>query len=88
MSQLCNSEIPGIQIIDIPISLRWQIYHRLQELQIRCWCPVDGSLRVQVSSHMDIVLIRSIVMQFTASRQELINWLRKCWKLSEITNYE
>ncbi|MDJ0674535.1 MAG: hypothetical protein QNJ36_03895 [Calothrix sp. MO_167.B42] len=80
MSQICNSH-NQVQIIDIPISDRWQIYHRLQELQIRCWCPVDGSLRVQARSYIDVILIRSTVMQFTASRQELINLLARCWEL-------
>ncbi|WP_088240272.1 Asr1405/Asl0597 family protein [Calothrix rhizosoleniae] len=81
MSQFCNSVNLGVQAIDIPISDRWQIYHRLQELQIQCWCPVDGSLQVKVTSYIDVILIRSTVIQFTASRQELINFLEKCWKL-------
>lgn len=80
MSQRCNSGTPGV-VINIPVGDRWQIYHRLQELHIRCWCPIDGSLRVEVSTDLDAILVRSAVMQFTASRQELIEWLGKCWQL-------
>ncbi|MDJ0800678.1 MAG: hypothetical protein QNJ51_28375 [Calothrix sp. MO_167.B12] len=81
MSQLCNSSTPRVQVLDIPTGDRWQIYSRLQELNIRCWCPVDGSLRVEISTDMDAVLIRSVAMQFTASRQQLIDWLGECWQL-------
>ncbi|MBH8574811.1 hypothetical protein I8752_17640 [Nostocaceae cyanobacterium CENA369] len=69
----------GNQVLQIPLSDRWLIYHRLQELMISCSCPADGSLRVQVNNLLEAVLIRSTVMQFLASRQELIEWLDRCW---------
>jgi hypothetical protein len=67
------------QVLHIPLSDRWQIYHRLQELTINCSCPADGSLRVQVNNLLEAVLIRSTVMQFLASRHELVDWLERCW---------
>ncbi|MGM3307085.1 Asr1405/Asl0597 family protein [Anabaena sp. WFMT] len=70
---------PGEQVLQIPLSDRWQIYHRLQELMITCSCPPDGSLRVQVNSLQEAVLVRSAVMQFLASRCELVEWLEGCW---------
>ncbi|MEO3704576.1 Asr1405/Asl0597 family protein [Trichormus azollae] len=69
----------GEQVLQIPLSDRWQIYHRLQELMITCSCLPDGSLRVQVNSLQEAILVRSIVIQFLASRCELVEWLEGCW---------
>ncbi|MCF4965655.1 Asr1405/Asl0597 family protein [Nostoc sp. CMAA1605] len=74
----------GDYILQIPFGDRWQIYYRLQELMIPCSCHPDGSLRVQVNSCLTAVLVRSTVMQFLASRPELLDWLERCWDC----NYE
>ncbi|MBE9205809.1 hypothetical protein IQ244_04635 [Nostoc sp. LEGE 06077] len=71
----------GEQVLQIPLSDRWRIYHRLQELTIPCACHPDGSLRVQVNSLLAAILVRSTVMQCLAPRQELLNWLEHCWYL-------
>lgn len=68
------------QILQIPLSDRWQIYHRLQELMISCSCPPDGSLRVQINSSLALILVYSTIKQFLASRQELIDYLERCWQ--------
>jgi hypothetical protein len=66
-------------IVSVPRIDRWRIYHRLQELTIPCWCLDDGSLRVEVQNGMGALLLRSVVQQFLASRQEMVNWLERCW---------
>ncbi|NRB09026.1 MAG: hypothetical protein HRU34_19165 [Richelia sp.] len=81
MLELCNLEIPGIQVVDIPVSDRWQIYYRLQQLQIKCWCPLDGCLKVEIRSDLDAILVSSTIMQTTGTRQELVTWLCQCWQL-------
>ena len=81
-SQL-NSVPLGDQVLQIPLSDRWRIYHRLQELKIKSSCPPDGSLRVQVNNLLEVILIRSTVMQFLASRHELLEWLERCWHYSD-----
>ncbi|MFB2939304.1 Asr1405/Asl0597 family protein [Aerosakkonemataceae cyanobacterium BLCC-F154] len=68
------------QIVGISRPNRWQVYHRLQELMIPCWCPNDGSLRVEVNNSIEAILVRSAVQQFMASRGELIDWLERCWR--------
>ncbi|MBD2247108.1 hypothetical protein H6G96_13280 [Nostoc sp. FACHB-892] len=73
----------GDQVLQIPLSDRWRIYHRLQELKIKSYCPPDGSLRVQVNNLLEAILIRSTVMQLLASRQELLEWLERCWLYSD-----
>lgn len=69
------------QIVDVSRILRWQIYHRLQELRIPCWCLADGSLRVEVNDSVSAMLVRSTVQQFVAPRQELVDWLERCWQI-------
>ncbi|MEA5569723.1 Asr1405/Asl0597 family protein [Calothrix sp. UHCC 0171] len=76
-----NSELVDAQVINIPLAERWRIFHRLQELMIPCCCPTDGSLHVQISNLQTAILVRSILMQFFASREELIHWLEQCWQL-------
>lgn len=67
--------------LELPVGTRWQIYYRLQELRIESSCSDDGSLRIKVNRFEDLVLLQSTLKQFTASRQELIDWLDKCWNL-------
>jgi len=66
------------QILEVSRIDRWRIYSRLQELMIPCWCLQDGTLRVEIQSSTSAVLLRSVVQQFVASRQELVNWLERC----------
>ncbi|MCL6435603.1 MAG: hypothetical protein K6T90_15605 [Leptolyngbyaceae cyanobacterium HOT.MB2.61] len=70
--------------VEVPLGDRWCIYHRLQELMIPCACSKDGSLRVEVNHGIAAILLRSTVQQFTASRQELVDWLERCW-YTEVT---
>jgi hypothetical protein len=79
-----SSDPLGEQILQIPLCDRWRICQRLQELKIPCCCHNDGSLRVQVNSFIEAILIRSILMQFLASRQELIDWLERCWNTQNL----
>jgi hypothetical protein len=66
--------------VEIPRCDRWRIYQRLQELMIPCSCPSDGSLRVEVNHCIAAVLLRSTVQQFTAPREDLVDWLKRCWR--------
>ncbi|NJK74732.1 MAG: hypothetical protein HC849_34190 [Oscillatoriales cyanobacterium RU_3_3] len=75
-----NCSAPVIHVVAVSRIDRWQIYNRLQELMIPCWCPKDGSLQVQIRDNIDAVLLRSVVQQFVASRQEMVNWLERCWQ--------
>lgn len=83
MLQPSSSDALHTQIIQIPQGDRWRIYHRLQELMINCWCPKDGSLRVQINSCLQAILVRSTVMQHIANRPQLIDWLERCWEITE-----
>ena len=63
---------------------RWSIHRRLQELNIPCACPADGTLRVEVNHALALLLVRSAVRQFSTSRQEGVDWLERCWQSQEL----
>jgi hypothetical protein len=54
------------QVIAVHRWDRWSIHHRLQELNIPCACPADGTLRVDVNHAIALLLVQSTVRQFTA----------------------
>lgn len=67
-------------VIEIPCENRWQVYRRLQELEIPCWCSGYQPLQVQVSGSTTAIQIRSVVKQATMPRQILVHWLEACWQ--------
>jgi hypothetical protein len=75
--QNCSHSV--IHVVAVSRIDRWQIYNRLQELMIPCWCPKDGSLQVEIQNSINGLLLRSVVQQFVASRQEMVSWLERCW---------
>ncbi|MBE7382424.1 MAG: hypothetical protein F6J95_013565 [Leptolyngbya sp. SIO1E4] len=68
------------QVVSVHRGDRWSIYRRLQELNIPCICPADGTLRVEVNHAIALVLVHSTVRQFTTSRQVSRDWLERCWE--------
>ncbi|MDX2096289.1 MAG: hypothetical protein SFW36_00815 [Leptolyngbyaceae cyanobacterium bins.59] len=74
---------PG-QCVAVPLCDRWRVYHRLQELTIPCACLSDGSLRVEVNHGIALILVWSALQQFTSTRQELVDWLDRCWSTTVI----
>lgn len=77
-----DTEVLMGQIVQVSFVDRWQVYYRLKELMIPCWCPADGSLRVEINNSLQAILLRSTVWQLMASRSELIDWLNRCWHRS------
>ena len=67
------------QVAKINRSDRWTVYRRLQELNISCWCPEDGTLWVEIDRCIHAILLRSTIQQFVSTRSELTDWLERCW---------
>lgn len=74
-SEAC--EVVAVNWVD-----RWQIYQRLQELEIPCWCAIGQPLRAQVNGAKEVAQLASVLKQFNAPRQELVQWLEQCWQKS------
>ncbi len=67
------------QVTYISRSDRWSLSRRLQELMIPSYCAEDGSLWVEITSSDQAILLRSTVYHLVSSRQELIDWLERCF---------
>lgn len=67
------------EIVTVQWSDRWQIYHRLQSLDIPCQCKTNKPLQVKLEDTRAAIQLWSVARQYTASRQELIDWLDRCW---------
>jgi len=57
---------------------RWNIYSRLQQLDVPCSCSNGQPLRVEVDTAASVIQLWSVVQQFTAPRHTLIKRLERC----------
>lgn len=75
-----QSQTQPKQTIAISRTDRWQACYRLQELDIPCTCLTDGQLQVEVCTPIAAMQIWSVTRQLTSSRQQLADWLERCWQ--------
>ncbi|MFM7406439.1 MAG: Asr1405/Asl0597 family protein [Cuspidothrix sp.] len=75
-----SSDTNKNHVIDINWADRWQVYQRLQELDITCICEINEPLTVEIKNTTTAIQIWSVVKRFTASRQDLIENLEKSWR--------
>jgi hypothetical protein len=76
-----NSAPQPNTIVEIRSENRWQIYFRLCELEIPCWCTAYQPLTVKIDSAIALIQVWSVVKQATAPRSHLVERLETCWKL-------
>ncbi|WP_225913832.1 Asr1405/Asl0597 family protein [Leptolyngbya ohadii] len=69
------------QFISVDRSVRWQICHRLQELDIGCDCLADGRMRVSAPTPLALIQVRSVLQQELMPRQVLLKQLERCWQV-------
>ncbi|MGV2826882.1 Asr1405/Asl0597 family protein [Myxosarcina sp. GI1(2024)] len=65
---------------------RWQIFHRLQALEITCGCATNQPLWARLDNVKTAIQIWSVVKQHSASRLELVDWLNRCWQIENYRN--
>ncbi|MBD2293832.1 hypothetical protein H6G06_10075 [Anabaena sphaerica FACHB-251] len=76
-----SSSETGIKyVVEVNWADRWQVYQRLNELDIPCRCETNQPLQVEIANPQIAVQLWSVVRQFTASRQDLIGSLEDCWR--------
>jgi hypothetical protein len=68
------------RFINLRADERWEIYHRLQGLQIDCKYSTDKNLEVNVHSPHQLLQVWSVLRQTSASRASLVSWLETCWQ--------
>lgn len=72
---------PIIYCVEIDRNQRWILYHRLQELEMTCYCSSDRPLQVELNNALAIAQLYFAVKQLTSSRSESIEWLNRCWTI-------
>ncbi|NJL39468.1 MAG: hypothetical protein HC840_09320 [Leptolyngbyaceae cyanobacterium RM2_2_4] len=68
------------QLVSISRSDRWQVYARLQELDIPCICLGDGRFQAKIDTPLAALQLWSVIYQFTSSRRQLVEQLERCWQ--------
>lgn len=66
------------QVIEITACDRWQVYRRLQELDIICSYRTNQPLSYQINEVTAAIQIWSVVRQLKLPRCEIASWLEKC----------
>ncbi len=72
-----SSEIEINHLVEVNWVDRWQVYQRLEELDIPCSCSANQPLTVEISNPTAARQLWSVVLRFTASRQAPI-WTLAC----------
>jgi hypothetical protein len=67
--------------INVQWAYRWEVFRRLQALEIDCQCATNEPLLVNLDSPATLAQVWSVMRQSTAPRHQLIDWLNECWKL-------
>ncbi|PSB59479.1 Asr1405/Asl0597 family protein [Chamaesiphon polymorphus] len=73
-----------IFIVDAAWGDRWQIYHRLQELEIFCKCSTGKPLTVTVDTPTTVVQVWSVFRTQSLDRSQLVDWLDRCFTLQAV----
>ncbi|PSB11529.1 hypothetical protein C7B62_05185 [Pleurocapsa sp. CCALA 161] len=73
--------------IAVKWAYRWEIFRRLQALDIDCQCATNEPLLVNLNSPTTLAQVWSVIRQSTAQRHQLVDWLNDCWDIRDI-NYD
>ncbi|BAY91683.1 MULTISPECIES: Asr1405/Asl0597 family protein [unclassified Tolypothrix] len=74
-----SSEVETRHTLEVNWADRWQVYQRLQQLEIPCWCESNQPLQVEITNPLAIIQLWSVMRQFSVSRQDIISSLEKSW---------
>lgn len=74
------TQVEQQQTVEVSWADRWQVYQRLQELDIPCCCETNQPLKVEIGNPSAAIQLWSVMRQFTISRQEQIYILKNCWQ--------
>ncbi|MGD1872746.1 MAG: Asr1405/Asl0597 family protein [Mastigocoleus sp.] len=69
------------QNVDVELAARWEVYRRLQQLDIPCWCGVNQPLTVEINHVRAAIQVWSVMRSLNEGRQSLISSLERCWEL-------
>jgi hypothetical protein len=70
----------GEKIFNLSAWDRWQVYHRLQDLDIECQCSLHQLLQVCINGPAQLLQLWIVLRQVESSRGSLIPWLETSWQ--------
>ncbi|MGD1909067.1 MAG: Asr1405/Asl0597 family protein [Leptolyngbyaceae cyanobacterium] len=79
--QQSDTEPKHALVTEIECCDRWQVYFRLQELDIPCQCQAHKPLSAEVRTADVALQIWSVVNRVSRPQKELATWLNHCWTL-------
>lgn len=68
--------------VEVNRAERWEVYRRLQELQVPSYCTTNQPLQIQLYSPMAAIQLWSVVRQMTTPRCVLARWLDSCYQIA------
>jgi hypothetical protein len=71
--------------IEVNSIVRWDIYFRLQELEISCECKANRPLQVSIENPLAAIQLWSTIQMFTATKSSQTEHLERCWQKQAIT---
>ncbi|WP_083468748.1 Asr1405/Asl0597 family protein [Nostoc piscinale] len=75
-----GSEIDQKYVVEVNWADRWQVYQRLNELDIPCCCEVNKPLQVEIANPLAMIQFWCVMQRFLACRPELIQTLENSWQ--------
>ncbi|MBF2098834.1 MAG: hypothetical protein IGQ88_10720 [Gloeomargaritaceae cyanobacterium C42_A2020_066] len=82
MQQPLPTVAPVLATLTLTGPERWQVHHRLQELDIPCTCAPGRPLRMQIATPQAALLAWSAIRAATQNRSDHLGWLNRCWNAS------
>lgn len=73
---------PVSERVSVACEDRWQVYHRLKELEISCHCGGFQPLQVEIATPTEALQLWSVIRQVSEPRSVLATALDRCWRLS------
>ncbi len=67
-------------VVELDRVSRWNVYRRLQELNMVCECGGDRPLTVAINTPADALLVWSVVQAVTLPKPALTDHLKRCWQ--------
>ena len=74
-----DSLLQAKHVVEVNWADRWQVYRRLKELNIPCWCSSNQPLTVEIANTNAAIQLWSVMRQLNSSRQDLISTLNECF---------
>jgi hypothetical protein len=66
---------------------RWQLYNRLLELEVECYCSGSQPLQMHLAGAFSAIQAWSVLRQMYASPERLRQWLNQCWQLDPLPSH-